>query len=298
MTPVSCPKNVVPSCPCCNEDLIKKCGTTMQWHFAHQAKSSCSGGGGDSFKHKAAKLIIAEYFNLFRFTRKCRSLKHSRARKSSPGYIAHQEYRVPGTKMTVNVAILTKQGVLKGIVEIFHTHATSDDSMENRERFAPCFEVRADDVIKAQKLIPLCEVSGEKIDLACVNPYETNECTWSCKFGPRKLEHRRRPCSGCKKWGVRYVPIAPQPKSYWKKSFTCEQCCVACAECEQPCPRTFSRCGRCETQARLEKMQQERTGQEKEKQERTRLEKEKQERKKAEGLPEWARGRPDAVCIL
>lgn len=45
-------------------------------------------------------------------------------------------------------------------------------------------------------------------------------------------------------------------------------------------------------------MQQERTGQEKEKQERTRLEKEKQERKKAEGLPEWARGRPDAVCIM
>ena len=253
LTPVSCPCDVVPTCPCCDEKLIKKCGNIIQWHFAHHSKSSgCSGGGGESLSHKAAKLIVAEYFHLFRFTQTCRSQRHSRARVGAPKYVARQEYRLPGTNMTVDVAILTEEGGLECIVEVFHTHATSDAAMERRKKFAPCFEVRADDVINAQKLIPLSEVSGAEIGLLCVNPCETEQCTWSCGLPPSEIEHSKCRCSECNEWGVGYVPIAPQSEEH----FACGKCCVACDVCQAPRFRTFRPCGVCESKVRAEKMRQ------------------------------------------
>lgn len=169
--------------------------------------------------------------------------------------------------MTADVAILTKDGVLKGVVEVFHAHATSDASMEQREQCAPCFEVRADDdEIKSQKLIPLCEVSGAKIGLTCVNVSKTKQCTSSCELVLRQPEHQdrklgrsKRPCFGCKKWGVGYVPIAPYPTSHWKKDFACEKCCKrALNECGKPCSITMGRCGVCESKDWVEKMQRDR----------------------------------------
>ena len=35
------PNVLFATCPCCNEDVIPKCGNIKAWHFAHKAKSDC-----------------------------------------------------------------------------------------------------------------------------------------------------------------------------------------------------------------------------------------------------------------
>lgn len=36
------PNVMFATCPCCEEDVIPKCGNIKQWHFAHKSKSDCS----------------------------------------------------------------------------------------------------------------------------------------------------------------------------------------------------------------------------------------------------------------
>ena len=53
VTPVSCPKNVVPRCPCCNEDLIKDMHGT-QWDGTPVQKGTGWDGTSPSHSEKRA----------------------------------------------------------------------------------------------------------------------------------------------------------------------------------------------------------------------------------------------------
>lgn len=45
-------------CPCCHEEVIRKCGNIRQWHFAHKAKK-CS---YDTYLHSVAERLIMDWF--------------------------------------------------------------------------------------------------------------------------------------------------------------------------------------------------------------------------------------------
>lgn len=261
ITPVSCDPGVKPICPCCDETLQTRRGKERVWHFAHLPKSSC-GGGGESSQHFAAKLVISGFFSAFNFIRTCSSGEHRSETRFSKKYVSEIEYRIPGTGMTVDVAILTQNGELRGIVEIMHSHKTSKESIESREEYAPCFEVHANVVLEKQDAIELQKVTGDNVAIECINSVKTDECSKACLYKQR--QHKKLPCGQCGKWGVGYVPFDCEPTDWVSTDRlssgtkttdnACPDCCAECPECGRPSlnifVQKFERCWHCAEQER------------------------------------------------
>ncbi|CAM9407905.1 unnamed protein product, partial [Sphacelaria rigidula] len=128
----SCSKSKGPfTCLECAGDLVLKRGKVNVYHFAHRQLSPTCSGGGESARHKAAKLLIEKYCSRFVFRGQCVTKSHFVTRQYTDSS-AQQEYRYDKNKLySADVAIFQKC-VLESIVEVRVTHATTGDALQSR----------------------------------------------------------------------------------------------------------------------------------------------------------------------
>lgn len=90
-----CDKSEGPfECVECSESLLVRQGEKNQWHFAHATDSSCP--GGESLKHLAAKLIVANYITKINLVKTCSGRLRQVHRTTAGGMhvVVWQKYRV------------------------------------------------------------------------------------------------------------------------------------------------------------------------------------------------------------
>lgn len=144
-------------CIGCSKRLTLKQGEVNRWHFAHASADTndCS-AGGESYNHRAAKMILVKYITRFGFTQRCHSGKHAFTRKYD-GCTASEEFRYDGSH-SADVAVFLPENKLKAIVEVKVSHSTEGDSLESRiSRVGSgnVWEVDAMDVLNSQKTLTL-----------------------------------------------------------------------------------------------------------------------------------------------
>lgn len=225
--------------------LNLRAGDINRWHFAHKACDSngstteCS-GGGESAKHKAAKIIIADNIGKFIFEQSCKSGKHS-IRKQYTNCVAQQEATLD-TGVRADVAVYNNKQLV-GIIEILHTHTTKGSALRKRHvevGVNDTWEIRAQDIIDTQhKLaIPGVYITLNQKDL--ILP----ECDKrACYFINNK--QLGKPCVSCYIWKDTHTEVTIGYSQY-PTDFICQKCIIICPECnENQCSRKQRWCFRC-----------------------------------------------------
>lgn len=91
----TCSKDDGPfTCLGCSKPLVLRQGEKNRWHFAHHSKDNeeCS-AGGESYIHKAAKLLLVNYITRFEFAAEYGRRQHM-CEKVYHGCTAAQEQRL------------------------------------------------------------------------------------------------------------------------------------------------------------------------------------------------------------
>ncbi|CAN0456987.1 unnamed protein product, partial [Ascophyllum nodosum] len=153
--------HVVPSClkaegpfTCleCDRSLVLRQGKINVYHFAHLQRSLACSGGGESARHKAAKLLIAKYCSRLIFTGRCITRAHEIKRQYADSS-AQLEYRYDTNKMYSADVTIFQMGVLESIVEVRISHATTGDALESRTACVgvnSVWEISAEDMLDQQ----------------------------------------------------------------------------------------------------------------------------------------------------
>lgn len=208
----SCSRDEGPfTCMGCSKSLVLKQGDKKVFHFAHKAFSSTCSGGGESAVHKAAKLILATYSARFTFSGGCK--KGHRVEKRYDRSTGVNEYRYDNLH-SADVALF-EEGVIRSIVEVRVTHATTDEALWSRNEcvgVTNVWEVRADDVLKAQDTL---YVTKDCVSIGSLLTYPTPLCDNMC--------HVYIECLECGKLGHRTCGLD-----------LCRLCIHPCVRCERP----------------------------------------------------------------
>lgn len=125
-------------CEDCGDKLIYCHGEIRRPYFRHYSKSTCSSGGGESNIHKLCKRYIYEYLwsgEIINVTNICGC---KTIIKLEIGDFCFQEYK--NDDEIYDLAITDNSGILKTIIEVFHTH--------KQDRIISFYEFRTNDILK------------------------------------------------------------------------------------------------------------------------------------------------------
>ncbi len=130
--------------PSCGEKIFLKSKNEVsrKMHFSHYPNSVCTffnGGGGESSYHQESKQRIKKIFEsgvAIIVTKKCCSCDYNEITKirKRKNYSLEFEYKYEDSNNRGDVAIL-KNGVLKYIIEVLHTHKTKEENRLNCDWF-------------------------------------------------------------------------------------------------------------------------------------------------------------------
>lgn len=185
----SCPKSQGPfTCLECAGGLVLKQEKIKVFHFAHRHLSPTCSGGGESARHKAAKLLVEKYCSRLIFKGNCITGTHTIARQY-PNSSAQQEYRYDLNKLySADVALFSKKGVLGSIVEVHASHATTGHALESRRSCVGAnnvWEVSAVETLKHQSEL---FTTANAVEIPSLLHYEVDECTPVCHRVVRETE--------------------------------------------------------------------------------------------------------------
>lgn len=192
----TCNKDQGPfKCLGCSMDLTLRQGEKNRWHFAHVSvdRTGCS-AGGESYIHRAAKLILVQYLHRFTFVQYCRDDKHQTT-ENYDGCSASDEFRYDDTH-TADVAVFLPEDELKAIIEVKVSHSTVGNALESRMYKVGrdnVWEVEGIDVLNSQRRLT---VTGEQIRLYSLIKKETcEECNeknmYNGSRGPSHVDTRK-----------------------------------------------------------------------------------------------------------
>lgn len=155
VTPTCCKEQGPFKCIECSGKLILRQGDVNRWHFAHaSAENNDCSAGGESYNHRAAKLILVQYITRFNFMQICHGGKHTYTRQYG-GCTASEEFRYDGIH-SADVAVFLPENKLKAIVEVKVSHATEGQSLKSRIArvgSGNVWEVDAMDILNSQKIL-------------------------------------------------------------------------------------------------------------------------------------------------
>lgn len=238
----SCSKSEGPfTCLECAGDLILRQGSVNVFHFAHRHLSPTCSGGGESARHKTAKLLIEKYCSRFVFRGQCVTRAHGLSRQYTDSCAQH-EYRYDQHKnYSADVAIFQK-GVIKSIVEVRVSHATTGDALQSRTAWVGAnnvWEISVMDVLDQQKEL---FTTTNTVEVRSLLGYELDECTPVCHRRVLEAEElveitrlqeiyrTTRPCSDC---GVLGLDAVTRQASDTKTGYLCANCCRKCPSCDE-----------------------------------------------------------------
>lgn len=179
-TPIFANKKNKYECPDCGQDVILKQGEVRKYHFSHHSSLTEKNQGecayyshpGESQIHKHAKELIKAALEKKRcLVWKDCNICHIKSWDKVPKVKETDEilvectFELEGYRKVADVAILDRDGYIKVIFEIYHTHKTREE-----DRPEPWYELKAMDVIN------VIENSEEYFKIGCIR----QKVCWMC----------------------------------------------------------------------------------------------------------------------
>lgn len=177
-------------CPSCKESLILKRGEIKTPHFAHMPDmEKCT---RDLITHQIAIDLLCK--QSFSYEYECRgefdydslkgsayrSCKHSEIR--TIGGNANRRTEHPIDKYIADIAILSNNGKVRGVIEVAHTHDTEKEKWAYfNENKIPCVEV------EAQSVIDVYQLGNRHIECMLDNLHLFRDCQ-ACKIAQKAAQ--------------------------------------------------------------------------------------------------------------
>lgn len=154
-------------CPKCKKSVIVKQGNVRSYHFAHKFDTSCQ--GPKSVLHSSCIRAIAsnlsvhsealeqdDWLKITDICSKCNTEFNSRYFQPHKYNEVRLEYNLLDSRYRADIALL-QDGVLKGIIEVCHTHPVDDEKWAFiNEKEIPCIEISAEKMREHAPSLILC----------------------------------------------------------------------------------------------------------------------------------------------
>ena len=160
-------------CPYCLNDTILCCGDVIDSYFRHTPNSCCTSfnnmNKGETAEHSSAKYLLKNRFDsgdvieIFKKCNCCEYTESFKIKKKKKYECIIETFKLDGNKHP-DIAI-TKDGKLKYIIEVYHTHKTDI-------RPGLWFDIYATDILNNKKLF-------------CCRPFKCLECSF--KFQQQEI---------------------------------------------------------------------------------------------------------------